>query len=454
MRPFFRLQRPSLRSQRGGILIEVMFAAVALAAVSTAVFSGVDGAVKTATKNRVRSIAATLAEQDQERMRSFKATELSNYRETRTVTVKSVPYTVTSSTQWLRDGSGTISCTNDSTGASYLKLISTAAPVGGRTGSAVTSTSLLTPPNGAFAAGMGTLAVQLTDRAGAPRPGLTVNDNGPSTAASDTTNEVGCAVFPGVAAGTHTVTVAAPGLVDRSGNSNISQSAGVVDGATTLLTIELEVPSRIDVSFDTKVGAAAAVAAAARAATVANPGLPAPGLKTVSVTMPASPNTISFPTLYPFTGGYGTFAGQCAANDPTTYSANYYSSNPGLVSVTPGGTFAVTVRVPAINIVVRNASNQILSNARVFVTPTDTGCGAAYPMQLTNSSGAMPKPGHPFGNYSVCADDNNLHSKTVAIVNTSAAGTATTTITLPASSGGGNGGNGNGGNGGGTGNCP
>jgi Tfp pilus assembly protein PilV len=437
MRPFFRIQRPSLRNQRGGILIEVMFSAVALAAVSTAVFSGVEGAVKTATKNRVRSIAATLAEQDQERMRSFKATQLSNYRETRTVTVKGVPYTVTSSTQWLRDSSGTISCTNDSTGASYLKLISTAAPVGGRTGSAVTSTSLLTPPNGTIAAGMGTLAVQITDRTGAPRPGLTVNINGPSTSMSDTTNEAGCAIFPGISAGTHTVTVAATGLVDRSGNSTISQSAGVVDGATTLHTIELDVPSRIDVSFDTKVGAAAPVAAAADAATVANPGLPAPGRLSVTLpSLPASPNTISFPTLYPFTGGYGTFAGDCAANDPTTYATNYYSTNPGLVAVTPGGTFAVTVRVPAINVVVRNASNQILQNARVFVTPTDTGCGPAYPMQLTNAAGAMPKPGHPFGNYSVCADDDDKKGKTVTVANTSPGGTASATITLPSKSGG------------------
>jgi len=433
MRPFFRLQRPSLRSQRGGILIEVMFAAVALAAVSTAVFSGVEGAVKTATKNRVRSIAATLAEQDQERMRSFKATELSNYRETRTVTVKSVPYTVTSSTQWLRDDSGTISCTNDSTGASYLKLISTVTPVGNRTGSAVTSTSLLTPPNGAFATGMGTLAVQLTDRAGAPRPGLTVNDNGPSTAASDTTNEVGCAVFPGVAAGTHTVTVAAPGLVDRSGSSNISQSAGVVDGATTLLTIELDVPSRIDVSFDTKVGAAAAVAAAARAATVANPNLPSPGRKSTTLSSwPASPNTISFATLYPFTGGYGTFAGDCAANDPTTYDANYYTANPGLVAVTPGGTFGVTVRVPAINLVVKNSSNVILQNARVFVTPLDSGCGSTYPTQLTNSSGALPSPGYPFGRYFICADGNSKRAF-ATVNNFTAAGTAATTMTLSSS---------------------
>ncbi|MDX6671502.1 MAG: hypothetical protein QOI91_1865 [Solirubrobacteraceae bacterium] len=433
MRPFSRIRRPSLRSQRGGILIEVMFAALALAAVSTAVFSGVEGAVKTATKNRVRSIAATLAEQDQERMRSFKATALSNFRETRTVTVGGVPYTVTSSTQWLRDSSGTISCTNDSSAASYLKLVSTVTPVDGRTGSPVTSTSLLTPPNGAFAPGQGTLAVLVTDRAGNPRPGLTVNLTGPSTALSDTTNEAGCAVFPMVPAATHTVTVAATGLVDRSGSSNISDSVDVVDGATTLDTIELEVPSTINVSFATKVLSADPVPAAARAASVANPNLPSPGRKSTTLSSwPASSNTISFATLYPFTGGYGTFAGDCAANDPTTYDANYYTANAGLVAVTPGGTFNVTVRVPAVNLAVKNSSGVLLQNARVFVTPLDSGCGSTYPTQLTNASGALPSPGYPFGRYFICADGNNRRAF-ATVNNFTAAGTATTTLTLSTS---------------------
>jgi hypothetical protein len=431
MRLSIRLQRPSLRSQRGGVLIEVMFAAASLAAVSTAVFAGVDGSIKTATKNRVRSIAATLAEQDQERMRSFRASQLSNYRETRTVTVRGVPYTVTSRTDWVRDSSGTVSCTNDSSGASYLKLVSTVSPVGGRTGPTVSSTSLLAPASGTFGPGQGTLAVQLVDRNGAPRPGLTVNLTGPSTNLTDATNAAGCAVFAYVASGTQTVTVSAPGLVDRSGNANISQSASVVDGATTLQTIELEQPGRLDVSFDTKVGAAAPVPAYARAATVANAGMPAPGRKTVSVTpAPTAPNTISFPTLYPFTGGYGTFAGECAANDPTTYDPNYYTSNPGLAAITPGGTFAVTVRVPAINVVVRNSAGQILQNARVFVTPSDSGCGAVYPMQLTGTDGAMPNPGFPFGRYSICVDDNNRHIGMASLTNTNPAGTAPLALTL------------------------
>jgi hypothetical protein len=233
-----------------------------------------------------------------------------------------------------------------------------------------------------------------------------------------------------VPAATHTVTVSATGLVDRSGNPNISDSVDVVDGATTLDTIELEVPSTINVSFDTKVGSAQAVPAIARAATVANPNLPSPGRKSTTLaSWPASPNTISFATLYPFTGGYGTFAGDCAANDPTTYDANYYTANAGLVAVAPGGTFPVTVRVPALNLAVKNSSGVPMANARVFVTPLDSGCGSTYPTQLTNAAGALPSPGYPFGRYFICADGANKRTFT-ALNNFTAAGTATTTLTL------------------------
>jgi hypothetical protein len=432
MRLPLRLSHLNVLSQRGGVLIEVMFAAAALATVSTAVYSGVDGSVKTATKNRVRSIAATLAEQDQERLRSFKATDLSNLRETRTVTVRGVPYQVTSQTTWVRDSSGTVSCTNDTSQASYLKLLSTVSPTGGRIGPTVSSTSLLAPPTGTFAAGFGTLAVQIVDRNGNPRPGLAVNLSGTSASLSDTTNSAGCAVFGMVSADNHTITVGATGLVDREGDTTISQGVDVVDGATTLTTIELEQPAAINVAFDTKVGSAAAVAASARAATVANPGLPSPGRKSITLTTaPTSPNTIAFSTLYPFNGGYGVFAGDCAANDPTSYITNYYTSNPGLVNVTPGGTFSVTVREPSINLSVRNSSNAVLTNARVFVTPLDSGCGSTYPMQLTNSSGALPQPGYPFGRYLVCADNGSGNRRQVAtITNTAPAGTATTTMSL------------------------
>ena len=53
------------------MLIEVMVGALILAITTTAILSGIDGAQKTGGRNKARSVAAALAEQDQERMRAM-----------------------------------------------------------------------------------------------------------------------------------------------------------------------------------------------------------------------------------------------------------------------------------------------------------------------------------------------------------------------------------------------
>src|SRR3954451_6179500 len=159
--------------QEGGILIEVVVSAGLVAAIGTAVLSGVDGSVKTAVQNRERSVAAALAEQDQERMRSFTTVQLEGYSQTRTVTVRGIPYTVQSTTGWVWDGSATVSCTNNSSRTNYMRIASTVTPAGNRPGRPVTVSSLMAPTNDS-----GTMGVMIINRSGGPRPGLTVNVTG------------------------------------------------------------------------------------------------------------------------------------------------------------------------------------------------------------------------------------------------------------------------------------
>ena len=66
----------STREQRGFALVEVMVAAGLLAIVAVGVFAGIDGPAATSAGNRAKSVAASLAEQDQERMRAMKFTDL------------------------------------------------------------------------------------------------------------------------------------------------------------------------------------------------------------------------------------------------------------------------------------------------------------------------------------------------------------------------------------------
>src|SRR3954471_21392220 len=134
-------------NESGFAMIEVIVSAAVLAMLALAVLSGIDGASRATGREKARSTAATVAEQDQERMRSLQIGTLSNaYDVTRHVSVDGVNYDVRSTAKWVDDGGGTaVSC---STGpqADYLQITSsvTSNTVGTRI-APVTLTSLLSP---------------------------------------------------------------------------------------------------------------------------------------------------------------------------------------------------------------------------------------------------------------------------------------------------------------------
>ena len=137
------------------------------------VLAGIDGAAGSSGREKARSVAGTLAEQDQERMRGMRAVDLSNYAYNRDVTVGTATYNVDSESDWIRDNTGgTVSCTNSSAQADYLRIRTTvtSSTVGKRT-APVQIDSLVAPPVGAVGTNQGTLAVQVNDRdaVGVPR---------------------------------------------------------------------------------------------------------------------------------------------------------------------------------------------------------------------------------------------------------------------------------------------
>ena len=74
-----RRARCNLPSEQGSLLVEVMIGALILAISTVAVLNGLDGAQKTGRVNKERSVSATLAQQDIERLRSYPITALSNF---------------------------------------------------------------------------------------------------------------------------------------------------------------------------------------------------------------------------------------------------------------------------------------------------------------------------------------------------------------------------------------
>ena len=96
-----------MREQGGVGLIEVIVSAAVLALASLAVLAGIEGAQNSAGRERARSVASSLAERDQERLRSLQFDTLDSYSTTpppaTQAIVDGVPYTITSATTWQTD---------------------------------------------------------------------------------------------------------------------------------------------------------------------------------------------------------------------------------------------------------------------------------------------------------------------------------------------------------------
>jgi Tfp pilus assembly protein PilV len=401
-----RLRR-RLAGERGVTLIETVIAAAILVVVVGAVLATLDTASSATASNRGRTVAAALAEQDQENLRAMRTQDLAALgARSKDHTVGNVKYTVVSEAKWIRDAtSGEPNCTNSSRQSEYLQLTSTVTSnVVGKKIKPVQMRSLIAPR-----VGDGTLAVKVADQADAGLAGIPVNISGPGIA-SGVTNAQGCAVFGHIEPGTYTIRANAVNHVDPAGKSTAETSGNVTAGTVNVTTVRLARAASVTVNFETKVGATWQQARSV-AATATNAGIPAPSVRAYTVAAPA--NAILATGLFPFTDGYSFYSGTCTSAKPTLYNASYYSSNPGVVTVGPGGSASVTVREPALNIRVTRATSStnapVWTGARVLIKSLDTDCSDRHEVVggLT-ATGGLPEPGLPFGRYRVCADDSTV----------------------------------------------
>jgi Tfp pilus assembly protein PilV len=415
--------RRRLHAEGGFALIEVVVSAALLMVVAGGVLAGIDGPQAISAKNDARSQASTLAQQDQERMRAMPFNSLVGYTQTTPVTVGGIVYSRYSKAIWIRDNQAPDSCSTvaDTTSGDYLKITSTVTPPGNQ--APVEIDSLLAAPPGGTST-KGTLAVQIKDQLDNPVVGQSVSIAGPDNMTVPT-NSIGCAVFGLVTQGNYTVTFQKVGWVDPSAINSVTQSTSVTAGSTTIVNHSYAPAGHINVSVDTKVGAAAAVASPATAVTVSNGGIPA---GTLTFPAPASPSQGSSSFLldvYPFPSGYGVWAGQCAAGNPTLYGLPAITASPA-----PSATVAVTVRQPSITVTAATGvpsfgTYPTQSGSHLVYTSIDPGCGEKR-SQVAGSGGIVPYPGMPYGNYKLCGDQSGVYAQKNTFLSNLAAGQSTT----------------------------
>ena len=391
------------------MLIEVMVGALILAITTTAVLNGLDGAQKTGGRNKARSVAAALAEQDQERMRAMPVADLlplvtTPY--TRTVTVKGVNYTVTSSASYAADpGSASTGCSASAKSQTNLRILSSVNSPLSRGN--VDLVGLVTPAaSSGVSATQGRLIVKVFDRDDVGVAGVTVALSG-TASFSEQTNASGCAIFPFAPAGNYTASISKLGLVGWQGDNPLAPAPVLTATAgqtTTYGQYYMEQPASINAQFDTKVGSASAQADDSRYVVVNNVKLTSQR-KVFDAGAPVA--QVPATDLFPFLDGYGLYAGQCAPQNVPAGALPNTNPDPGETLTT-----SPKIRVPSINlrVLTANAGAAVPATSpftTVFVKPAD-GCATTYPGQnvattTTGGLASLPKPGYPYGTYKLCA---------------------------------------------------
>ena len=157
--PVQLLSRIDARAEDGIGIIEVLVSALIVVLVSLGVFAAIDAAGHTADANKSRSVASSLAQSDQERLRSMTISQVGNLDQTRAVPVDGENYSVRSQGQYVTGPADATDCTSTEQNPKYLKITSTVTWPDIRGVKPVTLDSLRTVPNGSVS-GQGTLVVE------------------------------------------------------------------------------------------------------------------------------------------------------------------------------------------------------------------------------------------------------------------------------------------------------
>jgi Tfp pilus assembly protein PilV len=444
--------RHTVASHEGFALMEVIVSAAVLVVVVLGVLAGLDAVTSTAGANKARTVAATLAEKDQERLRGMRVPDIDKMNLLPyDVQVGKVKYHVESEASWVVDASGEeVGCTLSKDQASYMRITSTVtSPITGKKVKPVVISSIVAPQVGASSSG--SLAVLVKGAAGQPIQGASVSAVGPKAVDAESTNELGCAVFGELTAGTYQVALSKTGYVDKEGNPGPSNDATVTVGTTS--TIEFAYDAAAAVTLNVK-DQPANTSEPAKSVVAANGELGG-GLRTFgpnptsivsalddtfgtpAVTY-SSGTTFTLTNLFPFVNGYTFYSGGCTGNDPTKAIPAYFTTYPaGKVILAPGtvGT-PIDVYEPSVAISVKRNGIGV-SGVPVWAYPTNTPGCENMRIKLGNSrsdtNGTIQYDGLPYGNYTLCAYQSSTARRATATVNVNGTGVTAPTLALNSS---------------------
>ncbi len=398
--------------QAGFALIEVMISALLIGLIVIATLNGFDVASRASGSERARAQADALAQQAEDKLRGepisiLEAMEAKSRVES--VTLNGTVYTVTSSTLYVSDATATASCNSTATGVGYYRTTSEVSWPTRGTRKPVVETGIVSPPPGAA------LIVQVTNAATEGVAGMSVTATGPEPGGAPhtlTTAANGCAILA-LLPGEYTINVSKAGYVDENWYANSEEDLSVT--RRVYLTAEsaakepysFDVAGTLKVEFTPEPGSGKGDSFVAFNSKMKSPAFRASPFPS---TLETYTSTIeSAAKVFPFVGSpYSVYAGTCEANNPV--AVNPKNSAPPTVTVLPGKQGVAKVVQPPINIKVMSGSKvgkltegvEVENATGTLQEPAEPeGCGTIRKFS-TIKGGALPHPGMPFGEYTLC----------------------------------------------------
>ncbi len=416
-----------LAGEAGDTLIEVLISAVLIALVVVATTVGLNSTNRATAYDRARSQADALAQQAEDELRSEPVTKLSALNRVQTVTEGKTKYTVTSTSEYIADASATSSCNSSTPQANYLQTTSKVTWPAMGAAKPVEESSIISPPPGAA------LIVQVTED-GTALEGALVSATGPAPATTAHTLETssdGCAILA-LTPGSYEINVSKAGYVDPNWYKNTREDPTTTHNAYLAPYLVAETTTKE--SYDLGRAGTLEIGFLSGSTPTEGDSFVAfnsfmSSYKTVGSVGAYKPTVSSEKIVYPYptSSPYTVYAGTCEADSPSKFGLK-----PNEVVVPPGATGATTVSLPPVSIKVMSGTGPgaptegtPVANATAYIT--DTGCNAARSL-ATTSSGALTRPGLPYGKYSICVSSAGREWEGT-FENNTAAGPSSTTWT-------------------------
>jgi prepilin-type N-terminal cleavage/methylation domain-containing protein len=435
MSAIYRIRRrASVRvdDEAGFTMVEMVIAIFIFAMVITGVGVGMSSALNLTSQNRNRSIAANLAAQQMDTIRSTDFTALDQMTQPPqtvtlpTTTIEGVPYTMVQYTHWVRKndtGASAGPCQSPPTAANPLAYIAVTTTVtwNGMHGVLpVQTNTVISPPVGVYDQTEGHIRVTVLNAAGQPVSGALVSIANPAQGVSDsaTTAADGCAFFAYQPTGAYTVTLSsALGKVDGQGSSAPSQTVTVKSASTSSVQFLFDSAASLALTLTPKTPGYLTPATAGYdvPSTVkvylANTAL-TPSGKALYATPTGLSRTIT--PLFPYSAGFQAWAGTCSDADPqgvNSLGAPYY---PGAIrdpasALTPGATTPGTVTLPSTSLQFKrtSAGSAAYTVIAIHTAASDTGCPVAEtytlasPLTLVAGTTVAVNVSLPYGSWTI-----------------------------------------------------